>query len=429
MSALSLASPLVRLASGLLALVPLASANTLTVGPAGSGATFTQIRVAINAAQPDDVLLVQPGVYAPIVVNKPLRILATGAGVVVAGTTPNGILVDGLAAGREIVLAGIEVRVLSVEPAILLRNSPGTLVLQDVLVRGGLAGVALQVENCERVLLLHSRLLDSGRTGLGLGALEAVQSTLLIANSELSGAGDVFTSQLACPALSAHGCTLHVWRTRLVGGSSFGKAAGFGPADGGAGLRAESTRVTLYGGPGAELLGGRGGGSLFGGHPGGPGLELLSGSSARIQAGVSLTGGLDDTGTFPTPNVRADASSSSVTIPRELPSLASTVRQATLGSSFDLLRNGGPGNLQSLFASIATGPNVGFPRVLGLGCLDPTHLVPLGNEIVPAGGAWTTTVQVPPVSSLLGTTVFFQSVEAAAGTYAIGNPELVTITG
>jgi len=77
--------PRVSLALALLSTV--AAAGVLTVGPVGSGAQFTQIQAAVNAAHEDDVLLVRAGTYQRVTVDKPLRILGVEPGVIIDGGT------------------------------------------------------------------------------------------------------------------------------------------------------------------------------------------------------------------------------------------------------------------------------------------------------------------------------------------------------
>src|SRR6185436_16079297 len=99
--------PRASLLAALLALAPLAHAGILTVGPAGSGAQFTEIQAAVDAALDDDVILVRPGTYAAVVVDKPLRILGDGTGVVRIDAAAFGVTARGIASGEELVLSGI----------------------------------------------------------------------------------------------------------------------------------------------------------------------------------------------------------------------------------------------------------------------------------------------------------------------------------
>lgn len=289
-----LPSRTVHVAVTALALAPLSGAGTLTVGPAGSGAQFTQIQAAVDAALPDDVILVKPGTYARIDVNKPLRILG------------DGILVPG------------------------------------------------------------------PKTG----------------------------------------------------------------ADGGFGIQAEGSRVNLFGGPSSEVTGGRGvyDSAVDWNHAGGVGIALLQGSSARIQASIPVTGGLDGLGTVRAQPFLVDATSSHALDPKVFPTLASSAQQVRIGSTFQLTHNGNPGGYQVLFLSVRTGPTSTTRGVDGFGLLDRGNLFQLATGVLPASGTHTTTFRVPNVAGLLGTTLFLQTAERfpnpgpPAG-FALGNPVLVTITG
>ncbi len=59
------------------------AAGQLTVGPAGSGAQFTEISAAVVAAQPGDVVLVAPGTYGAFLVDKAVTIVGAGHDLVV----------------------------------------------------------------------------------------------------------------------------------------------------------------------------------------------------------------------------------------------------------------------------------------------------------------------------------------------------------
>jgi hypothetical protein len=429
----------------LVALAPLCGADVLTVGPPGSGSQFTQIQAAVDAAQPDDVLLVRPGTYQPIVVETPVRILGVAPGVIVEGVPDQpAVTVRGIGAGQEFVLSGTRVRAqgfFTRPNTIVLENSAGTLVLQNVTIvqdpfEGSLVGVRSTA--CARVLLLGSRILSAGELDTQTGAVVVQQGDLWIAGCEIRGSDDPYFALSGPHGVQATDATVRVWRSQIVGGDSDGKN-GIGDAQGGDGIRATRTSVELYGGPGTLVRGGDGEEALFEEGFGGPGVELLDHSSARIQADVPITGGLDGFDLTQAPPVRADGTSAFVLDPKVFPSLASDVPRVQPGSSFTLTLDGSAGAYQVLYLSIRTGPTATFRRVDGAGLLDPTSLQQLAPAILPPSGSLEVAIAVPDDLALIGTTLFFQTAErfpngfvlgapGMANRFGISNPVLVPIT-
>jgi len=430
-------SRLFRLVFVLFALAPLSWADTLTVGPLGSGAQFTEIQAAIDAAHDDDVILVRAGNYQGIVVDKPLRILGEGSGTV-AIATDESVIVRDIGAGEELILSGVVVKGFSA--AVLLQDCPGTVVLQDMdmEVFGFLSCVT--VDNCARAVLLDSHVTSAGF--VGLSGVFVQDSTLWIANVEIIG-GDLLRED-ASPGVQAVNSTLHVWRTSIRGGD-LGGALGDDESSnmvGGPGIRAARSTVNLFGGPTSSVVGGRGGSVVVFDTfplPGGPGLQLTQDSHARIQAGIFIQGGLNGDGTVQAPAVQTDGTSSFTFDPKVFPAFVSSARHTQLGSTFSLTLDGNPGGFQVLYLSLRTGPTRTLRGVDGLGLLDQTNLFHVASEVLPASGSFTVTTRVPNLSALLGATLFFQTAErfpdvlalrqsGPANRFAIGNPVLVTVT-
>jgi hypothetical protein len=298
----------IQLASlALVALAPLAAASTLTVGPAGSGAQFTQIQAAIDAAVEDDVILVMPGTYQAIVVSKPLRILGDGTGVVriQAQGSQYGAWIHDIAAGKELVLSGVEVA--GSTDLVLLQNCAGTVVLSDVQVLGGnFLGGGVSVVSCARAVLLDSQI-------AGVGALWASSSEVWLADATLQGKAGSFSGD-GSPGIQLENSTLQAWSSRILGGDAvFSHPKG---GRGGTGLLLVNSRANLLGGPGSEVRGGRG---VFdpvigSDNPGGIGMVLVQSSRVRIQASIPVSGGLDSSGLIQAPPTFVDASSSLRTI-------------------------------------------------------------------------------------------------------------------
>ncbi|MEM7305792.1 MAG: hypothetical protein AAF682_03945 [Planctomycetota bacterium] len=414
-----------------------AQAATLTVGPPGSGAQFDQIQSAVDAAQPGDVILVQPGSYAKVTVDKPLRILGDGSGPVVIGASlANGVVVEDIAAGQELVLSGVEVQATPAglpEPAsVLVRDCAGTVVLHDLLVDFPGSQVGVQVEDCARAVLLACRVLDGGAVDVvpTTGAVTVRDSELWLADSELVGLSPAFFS--VAPGnhgLRLSGSTARVWRSTLRGGDASNGKPGLDFGVGGAGVHASDSVLTLYGGPVGELQGGDGVQTgLFGfNFPGGAGVDLLDGSSARVQQDIPIAGGVDGAGAAQAPGVQVDGGSSFQLEPAVFPTLASDVQQVATGGLITMTLAGNAGGIQLLFLSFGSGPTISIPGVEGQTFLDPLQFLLLTTTVLPAGQIGVP-LPVPASSALLGQTLFLQAAESFGAGIAISNPDLVTVT-
>src|SRR5262245_37256200 len=258
----------------LAAIAPLTTAGILTVGPAGSGAQFTEIQAAVDAALDDDVILVRPGTYQAIVVSKPLRILGDGTGVVrIQGRAPQfGAWIRDIAAGKELVLSGVEVS--NNTDLVLLQDCAGTVVFSDVRALGAdFMGGGVSIVNCARAVLLDSQI-------SGVTALWASSSEVWLANATLQGKAVGGFLGDGSPGILLENSTLHAWRARILGGDAIFLHPKSG--SGGTGLRLVNSRANLFGGPGTEIRGGRG---VFDpvivfSNPGGVGLVLTQDSQA-----------------------------------------------------------------------------------------------------------------------------------------------------
>ena len=410
-------------------LAPSLAAGILTVGPAGSGAQFTEIQAAVDAALDGDVILVRPGTYAAIVVEKPLRILGDGTGTVrIEAPTESAVSIRGIAASEELVLSGVEA--VSNRTVIHVQDCPGTVVLQGLVVSLA-SDTGIELEDCGRALVLDSRI-QAGSVERGLGAVFARNSEVWIANTDITGvtipvifAHYFFTTS----ALDVARSRLHVWRSRIRGGD--GHPALKASADGGAGIRATHSSVDVFGGPDSTVAGGQGVGPQASGiSHGGIGLELHENSHARLQGDVLIQGGGEGPGGPIAPPVQVDATSSVTSEAEVFPSLASSAAQVALGSSFSLDLAGNAFGFQVLYLSLRTGPTKIYPNTEGFGLLvlDRAQLVRITGEVLPTTGTSTVNFRVPTTPALLGSTLFFQSAEAFGGSFAISNPELVTIT-
>ena len=230
-------------------------------------------------------------------------------------------------------------------------------------------------------------------------------------------------------AVSVLDGSLHVWRSTLLGGNGVGGKGLFVTPDGGDGIRATSSSVTLYGGPEGEVRGGDGAFGGFAGHgAGGAGLRLSAGSTAQIQQDLPLSGGFDASGLGQTPAVVADASSAAVGEPFLFPTLAASADQIGLGGTITLALDGHPLGLGVAFVSLETGPTLFLHGVEGLGVLNPGLFIQVAVVILDGAGHAVAPIHVPLLPDLLGATFFFQGAEISGAGLAITNPALVTAT-
>jgi hypothetical protein len=428
-------SSALRTAFVLTAVASLAAADILTVGPDGSGAQFTQIQAAIDAASDDDVILVKPGSYDGIVVDKPLRILGDGTGNVSVSHSS----VRDIEAGDEVVLSGLRFGNSPFAASLLLSDCAGTVLVHDVLIDHSTAsGTGVRVSSCARVVLADSRILRAGIFGENRnGAVTASSSELWIASTEINGTDDCCFAVPASHAVAIVNCTLHVWRSQIRGGDANSKQSSGELADGGTGILAIASTVNLFGGPTSVITGGQGhDGFLFGPNsPGGPAIDLAQGSSARIQQAIPVSGGLDGFGQVQAPAIVTDGTSTFEHDPKVFPTLVSSVQQVAMGSSLTLTLEGNPGGYQCLFVSLRTGPTATLRGVDGFALLDRRNLSSITAMVLPDSGSHTQTFQVPSIPSLLGATLYLQAAErlpapssVPSNRFAIGNPLLVTIT-
>jgi hypothetical protein len=429
--------PLVRALAALVSVAPAISAGTLFVGPVGGGAQFSEIQDAIDAAQVGDVIVVAPGNYGAIAVDKPLRILGDGTGpVLVDGAQPIGAEVSGIAAGQEVYLSGLRIEgtpsVFADSFAVRVASCSGTVVLHDIVIEPGVEQVGVRVENCTRVMMLACRILDAGTPGTS--AVRVTDSTLWIADSEVTGRtpqDDFHLLKAGAVGVDAGSATLHVWRSSLRGGNGntvFAEAFG-SPAIGGAGVAASASIVNLYGGPVGEVRGGDGGAGPFFGqcYSGAPGVDLTSGSVARVQASLSVGGGSDCSGANPEVPIRVDASSSFALDSLVFPTVVSDAQEVAVGGGFNLTLEGNPFGYQVLWVAFGTGPDIVLSGIEGIGVVDLGTYFQVASFFLPAGAATVLPLSIPPNPAHLGKTLLFQSAEALGLQAAISNPALVTV--
>jgi hypothetical protein len=204
-------------------LSPAALATTWIVNASGGG-NFTDIQTAIGASQPGDVLLVQPGTYAPFALDRGLSIIGYGA-CNVSGT----ITIAGVPAAQTAALVRIEAALLDIQ------GCDGTVLVQDTQQLQSISVASSPDVRFARVVV------PVGTPSLTpLEALVLSDSRLEAVSSNIRGG-----SGLDCATPDVDGrigvnCSnsrLHMSRSSLVGGFGSSCAAqNYGCGDGADGL-------------------------------------------------------------------------------------------------------------------------------------------------------------------------------------------------
>ncbi|MBL8858147.1 MAG: hypothetical protein JNL28_06580 [Planctomycetes bacterium] len=415
------------LATALCTLTAFASAPTfagvLTVAP--TGANYTQIQAAVDAAASEDVILISPGSYTAVTIDgKSVTLLSTGAGnVTVLGTTT----VKNLTATQRVILSGI-------------RGFGSTTFLT-----GAGTGVGLFVSsNYGHVRVESCKFYGAIGWGDNTTGVGSVCCGMPLASAGRDGAYVLSNSQgVAFTACELQGGRAANALAACVCGNSLW---------GGDGLRVQSTLVSLYD---CLALGGRGGdngseggaggagcrtiagtlptgafasGSTFRGANGGDAWDFLlpvtggaggTGMLVGPSTGVRLlgntfsagAGGISYFGNYPpgAPGTQLSGGGSIFTDP-ESRLVMTTDRFARAGTVVNVRIQGTPGQVIHLLVSRAPtfmilpswrGTLVSLP---GKGSVD----VPVGA--IPANGVLQTRYQVPPIpGGATSATVFMQA--------------------
>ncbi len=262
----------------------------------GAGSAYSDIQPAVDAARDGDAILVKTGTYSGFTIQDKSLVVVADAGAIV--DVQGSVRVDGLAAGRSALVAGIVVHGPSSQP-------PGA----GAFTASHDAG-ALRLEDCT-ILGANGFSTTPARTGV---VLDTDADVALVACTVQGGFGarDAVDPRDGAPgesALSARSSAVAVHDSILRGGSGGDGNLGAGQVDagdggaGGSACRVEDGFVFLGG---SELLGGaggRGGDSgpcLSNSYPGagGPGGAcVLVASAATPPPNVALLGNHPTPGT------------------------------------------------------------------------------------------------------------------------------------
>jgi len=398
-----------------------AHAGVLLVGPPGSGAPYTQIQPAVDAAQPGDTVHVLPGSYREFVVTKPVRVLGAGSALVSIDAVDHvtAVAVIGVPAGTEAVISGMQVH--AFEPysgaASVLQGNAGTVVLHDLEFEDVDNRTAILVEDSARVVLEAANI-RAGTIYFKKAAVQVSGSELWISDSVVIADTSYFTPILPVGflhALYAEDATVRIWNSHLEAGDSEFDLSG-GAIAGGYGIRLIDSELDLRGGPLASVQGGDGGQSFSApaSAPGGAGISLEGASTATVQSAVPIQGGLAGDGGSQAPPVLADASSSFAGDAQTHPRLTPQQAQVAPGAGVTLEAAGSNGGTVFVFGAVGTETTPALGGILGVPYLDPGGVFSLSAIGLDASGGGVTTLAVPPIPTLSGAFVHLQGIELGA---------------
>jgi hypothetical protein len=436
-----------------------ALADTLTVGPAGSGADFEKIADAIASAAPGDTVLVYPGNYestAVLLIEKSLTLIGFGSDVTTYTTVPSfplsatlPLLVRNLGPGEEVRVAGLRLAskasVISSGPAIaVLSDCAGPVTLADVAGYGtpgglGISGVVF-VQRCDQVLLdgcsfaSFPATQDAFLVQPGLGVVE---STVHVNACAIAGAAGIALGSGpvadGAPGIHAVDSLVRLSRSKVLGGNGGGSILLLvSPlaSDGGPALAGSGSTYYVRGGGDDELRGGKGGVGSASGTPvygfGSAAIALSSDSLASTTPDVALAPGPDGDGQVTAPPV--DPSGTWAQLPERLATLAGAPSVVPLGGATTVALGGEPGSLWFPFFSFAQAPALAIPGIAGVVVLPLGGYAALPAVVLDGAGAGSFPVPIPTTPVLAGLSVLVQGLALSpSGAPSISSPSLVAI--
>ncbi|HTF88461.1 MAG TPA: hypothetical protein VK843_08630 [Planctomycetota bacterium] len=266
--------------TALLAFAGIANATTWIVDiNNGAGANFLQIRDAVVASQPGDVIIVRPGAYSPLsgayAINKGITII--GQGTVTVGILGiNDVDIRNLPAGETVVAVNLTVR------GWWITTCLGSVTIRESKCR------STTVQQCADVRIQSMAAI--------IGQVSVSNSRVEIANTTIQG--DSGNDGQSCnswwPATNGMtglsvdgGSVVHLVRSSVFGGHGGSNSI---PGDGGLGVSAYNSELWIDGGGVSTIQGGYGGWSdgCTTNWDGDNGHGVLMNGGRLIRSGVTL---------------------------------------------------------------------------------------------------------------------------------------------
>lgn len=431
-----------------------AAAQTVTVGPPGSGAMFARIQDGINAVAAGGTVLVAPGDFVttnPLVIDKPLTLLGAGRGqtrhtldATLTRGAVSGIEISRLGLGEQVVVGGMTVLVLpptGSATGITVSNCADVVQLVDLgcaltsTSTSSSQGV-VQVRDAAAVSIDGCAFVSVSSSVAPAPALLVERSFVLVNDCFLGGGSQmrpfgpvpVFDGE---PGLAAIDSVVRLARSSVRGGPGSTNSNASAPpfaSNGGPGVLALGSEVSLRAGPGNEMIGGRGAsaplGMQFG--LGAPALSLDAASFLTHTSDARMIPGADGNNQVTAPTIGGQGVIS--VVPNPLATAGADPDIVAPGASVTISTNGEASAIAlPLLALAATLPTT-LPGVLGVLTLDVASLLPLTASTLDANGAATAVLTLPPDPTLAGATAWVQALTfAPSGLLSLSDPCVIAV--
>lgn len=394
-------------------------ASQITVGPAGSGAAFTEISTALATASPGARIYVDSGVYQPFSVSQSVSIIGTGSCQVVVVPGMPAIEVTQLPAGDAVRISNIQVDAPggSSAPRVRVHQCAGIVEFGSVpsRVSGGATGACYEITYSDLVFM-DTCVINS--ESVAAAAVVVQHSYIWCNNCVINGADGV--SYGSSPGIYAYSSQVHLALCRITGGDG-GYTSNVSGSDGAHGVLAVAySQIVIAGGPGNSITGGDGNWwHAFGGSNGGSAVAVNATSIVRYASDVVMAAGF----TFGNPVSAVSG-----------PSIAESSRRLTMKIS-SLFPSGGwrtlacygpGGDVIAVFAS----PGRLDPIWLGAGhflYIDPHASVFVGFVQLLSNGVGGVQIFLPPAPALRGLSITLQGGSAVASPLRLSAPAMTTI--
>lgn len=456
---------IVQISVMLAAMAGAGSATDHVVGPAGSGAPFTSIQAAVDAAQPGDRILVLAGTYnGAVVVDKAIELIGSGSSATTSqalatfpGLIPVSMTIGNIAAGARVRVANIRFTFVGAmsapNPAMMIvHDCPGRVEIGDVVLEAAslpaqfapALGGTLWVRDCAQVVASDLRVTGNPTTfpfptsgdaiaRRGMSGVLVERSSLWMADCAAEGNATRFMTTgfggSGGDGLTSIDSYVHVASSVLRGAQSGGMQNGIAGA-GGAGIHATGSSLVVHGAAGNQVRGADAFAVVAGSSTG----LGAAGSAIALDAASSLVHAVDvvfapgaASGSLPAaPPIFAVPGAAVIAAPVKLPSV-SMPAFVPLGGGLLVEIAGEPGIDHIRAVALSTAASQSYAGIFGLVLVDLPTLVTIHVETLSAAGTGSIQLTVPLDPWLAGIVIVEQAAQVHPGVIVLSPPVLCSL--